>query len=380
MGFISQASQTDDEESLIPMSPSSQSLNSSHVSLYIVFVAELETKLDELEITEVIRTMFLPLNERFSAITEVNKKGIHCWKKVDVRVEDHIVVPVFAEGLSTTEYDKASKEYIANIAGEALPLNKPYWEIHVLKYPTLNGLGSLAFKFSHVLGDGYSILSVIYKVCRRADDPSLPFTIPNISLSMNRLGKNSFWGYISKCINTVSDLTLAMMKGSFLEDSKSAIRSGMLGVEFEPLAISSVFIPMDRLKEVKTKLGGTVNDVVSGVIYYTLHLYRVKTGDISGGKDMNLLVMFNMRIANGYKNIDEMLKADIWGNHVALLHVPIPCLRGDQKSLVFTIGSYKGQLNITATTEKNFIDTQLFKSCMMEAFNNIYDAACFRRA
>ncbi|KAF5204262.1 hypothetical protein FRX31_006151 [Thalictrum thalictroides] len=53
---------------------------------------------------------------------------------------------------------------------------------------------------------------------------------------------------------------------------------------------------------------------------------------------------------------------------------------GIPQSLVFTIGSYKGQLNITATTEKNFIDTQLFKSCMMEAFNNIYDAACFRRA
>ncbi|PIA56356.1 hypothetical protein AQUCO_00700584v1 [Aquilegia coerulea] len=417
--------------------------------------------LDEFEMIRVIRNMFLPLNERFSSITDVNDKGVHCWKKVDVKVEDHIVVPVFPDGLSTIEYDKALTEYVAKIACEPLPLNKPFWEIHVVKYPTMNGAGSVMFKLSHVIGDGYSIMGVLFRVFRRADDPSLPLTLPNMSLSMNKLGNNSFRSHVSKCINTFSDLTLSLLKGSISEDSKSGIRSGIVGVEFEPIAISSIFIPLDRLKVVKSKVRVTVNDVVTGVLYYIIHLYMVKTRDISCGKNMNLLVMFNTRMLRGYKSIDEMMKANIWGNHVSLLVVPVPCLSGDQKvdplyfvtkakeimkkkknslftyltsiilkvltsirgpmagakflqasfrnttatisnligpvekmamaghpvdcylillfwmqSLVFNTVSYKGQLRLIATTEKNFIDTQVFNSCMREAFNNIYDAAC----
>ncbi|KAF9603885.1 hypothetical protein IFM89_038166 [Coptis chinensis] len=75
----------------------------------------------------------------------------------------------------------------------------------------------------------------------------------------------------------------------------------------------------------------TVNDVVTGLIYYMIHLYMLRKGDTCGGKDMNLLVMFNMRMLGGYKNIAEMMKANIWGNHVAFLHAPIPNINGEEK-------------------------------------------------
>ncbi|PIA56360.1 hypothetical protein AQUCO_00700587v1 [Aquilegia coerulea] len=455
--------QKKDEEAVIPMSPSSQSLNSSIISLTILAVVELETILDEFEIVDFIRNVCIPSNARFSCIVDVDEKGVPCWKKVNnVKVEDHITVPIFPKGLSIMDYDEKLREYVSKIAGEQLKTNQPLWEIHVVKYPNLNGEGSVVFKISHAIGDGYSIISTMYAAFRRVDDPSLPLALPNISVRVNGLEKRSCWNFFPKCMNSISDMARSLLKASVLEDSKSAVRSGKLGVEFEPIAISSISISMDSLKRVKSKVGGTVNDLITGVIYYTIHLYMLRKGDISRGKNMNLLVMFNMRMLKGYKNIEEMMKANICGNHVASLVVPVPCISGEQKvdplyfvskakkimerkknsfylyvtipfikvltiirgskglskivhtnfknttamvtnligpkeklsmaghpvgscyfivagipqSLSFTTASWMGQLRLTATMEKNFIDSQLFYSCMQEAFENIFQAAC----
>ncbi|PIA56358.1 hypothetical protein AQUCO_00700586v1 [Aquilegia coerulea] len=461
MAFIQQANKTQkqDEDAIIPMSPTSQCLNSSIISLTILFVVELETILDEFEIVDFINNLFLPTNARFSSIVDVDEKSVPCWKKVNVRVKDHIVVPIFPKDLSTMDYDKYLSEYVSKIAGEQLPPNRPLWEIHVVKYPTLKGEGSVVFKISHAIGDGYSLISAVYAAFRRVDDPSLPLALPNISLRANGLEKRSCWNFLPKCMNTISDVTWGLFKLLGLEDSKSAVRSGKHGVEFEPIAISSISISMESLKRVKSK---TLNDLITGVIYYTIHLYMLRKGDISRGKSMNLLVMFNMRMLKGYKNIEEMMKANIWGNRVSFVTVPVPCMNGEKnvdplyfvtkakeimkrkknsfftyltnpfiklltiisgskylsryvhtnlknttamvsnligpyekmamaghpvsscyfivaglpQSLTFTTASWMGQLRLTAKMEKNFIDSQLFYSCMKEAFENIFQAAC----
>ncbi|PIA56362.1 hypothetical protein AQUCO_00700589v1 [Aquilegia coerulea] len=443
MAFI-QANQTQkqDEETLIPMSPTSQCLNSSIMSLAILFVVELKTVLDEFEMVDFIRNFLLATNARFSSIVDVDENGVPCWKKVNVKVEDHIIVPIFPKDLSTMDYDENLREYISKIAGEKLPYNQPLWEIHVVKYPNLNGEGSVVFKISHAIGDGHSLISTVYTAFRRVDDPSLPLALPNISLRVNGTEKRSLWSYLSKCINTVSDLTWHVLKASVLEDSKSAIRSGKPGVEFEPIAISSISISMESLKQVKSKVGGTLNDLVTGVIYYTIHLYMLSTGDISRGKSMNLLAT-------------RASKANICGNHVSFVNVPVPCMNGEnnvdplyfvtkakeimerKKNSYITyltnpiikgvsehvhtnfrntttiitnligpnekmamtghaVGScffivagitqtsemdirniwWMGQLRLTATMEKNFIDSHIFYSCMKEAFENIFQAAC----
>ncbi|PIA41204.1 hypothetical protein AQUCO_02300184v1 [Aquilegia coerulea] len=454
---------TQDEETLIPMSPHSQCLNTSIISLNILFIVELQNVLDEIHIANFIRNMFIPSNARFSSVVDVNEKGVPCWKKVDVKVEDHIIVPTFEEGLSKMDNDENLREYLSKIAGERLSSNRPLWEIHVVKYPTFNG-GSVVYKISHAIGDGYSLISTVYAIFRKADDPSLRLTLPNISLRPNALRNRSLLSFFSKCKNTISNATLSLLKGSVLEDSKSAIRSGKLGVEFDPIAISSMSIPMESLKQIKSKVGGTLNDVVTGVIYYMIHLYMLRTGDISSQKSMNLLVMFNMRMIKGYKSIEEMMNANIWGNHVSSLVVPVPCISGElqvdplhfvtkakdimerkknsfhtyltnplikvltrirgpkgvaeflhknfrnttasvtsligpnekmgmaghpvdscyfivagvPQSLTFTVASWMGQLRLTTTVEKNFIDSQLFNACMKEAYENIFQAACTR--
>ncbi|KAL5714239.1 hypothetical protein ACHQM5_016228 [Ranunculus cassubicifolius] len=454
-----------DESTLFPLSPSSEGVHNSVISLTILAVVELETLVDEFEMIEIIRHLFLPLNIRFSSVIAVNKKGKPSWKEVDVQIENHIRVPTFSSSLSNKDYDEQLREYVSSIAGEPLLESQPLWEIHVIKYPTMYGASSLVFKFSHALGDGYSIISVLFSAFRRADDPCLPLTLPHMSLR-ETTGKKIFSAYVSKCINTLSDLTFSVLKGSVLEDSKSVIRSGTLGVEFEPISICTFCTSLERLKRVKSKVGGTLNDVVTGAIYYTLHLYMVRKGGMPNGTNMNLLVMFNTRMLRGFKSVDEMLKANIWGNHVGFLSTPIPSISGERKanpllfitiakenmersknsmlthlttpilsaltwirgakgvsqyihsnfrnttttitsligpkekmamaghpvgscyffvagipqSLVFTLASCMGQLRIAVTMEKSFIDSELFTTCMTDAFEDIYDAAIGARA
>ncbi|KAK9073342.1 hypothetical protein SSX86_007666 [Deinandra increscens subsp. villosa] len=75
---------------------------------------------------------------------------------------------------------------------------------------------------------------------------------------------------------------------------------------------------------------GTVNDVISGVIFLGTRLYMESTISQSGNARSTSLVLFNTRSADGYKSIDEMLhnpKAqDLWGNQFGFIQVSLPKL------------------------------------------------------
>jgi hypothetical protein len=95
-------------------------------------------------------------------------------------LEEHINVPEFPSDKSTNSYyDECLDEYMSKIAMEHLPQDRPLWEIHIIKYPTTNAAGTLVFKLHHALGDGYSLMGALLSCLERADNPSLPFTLPS---------------------------------------------------------------------------------------------------------------------------------------------------------------------------------------------------------
>ncbi|OVA15775.1 O-acyltransferase [Macleaya cordata] len=358
--------QTNEEEEDLemcpPVSPMSQSLNSSIVSLSIIIVLEFETTITESETLELIRNILLPLNKRFSSIMVTDKKGIKRWKKIDYfRVEDHLIVPTFPLGLDREEN---LREYLSKIGSERLSEEKPMWEAHLIKNndpkTTVNynigrsnggGGGSsspssstLIFKLSHSLGDGYSFVGLIFKALKRVDHPSLPFTYPRMSLK-KRSPQNdqeaggivkNLLGFFVKCKNTASDLTTNLLKSTVLEDKPSPIRSATTNKIdlFRPFSIYTVTLSLERVKQVKSKLGATVNDVLTGLISYMIHLYtsRITGGcrhhhhqvSSNNGGSMTIMVVVNLRMLKGYKNIEEMIKADTWGNHSHFMDVTIP--------------------------------------------------------
>lgn len=150
-----------------------------------------------------------------------DKKGAKKWKRVEVKLEDHIKVPRFPAGMSPEFYDGCFDDYLSTISLEQIPPNRPLWEVHIIKYATSNAAGNVVFKLHHSLGDGYSLMGALLSCLQRADNPSLPLTLPSIrSNSKQKDGKiRSVFKVVprvySKLANTVLDLGFSLMKSNF---------------------------------------------------------------------------------------------------------------------------------------------------------------------
>ncbi|KAL1555607.1 wax ester synthase/diacylglycerol acyltransferase 4-like [Salvia divinorum] len=324
----------DGEEGLEPMSPSAQYLKSSALSLTICGVLEIEDEIDDSMTMSLLKDIFLPINPRFSSIMVTTKKGEKKWKKVEVKLEDHVIVPTFPSGMSVDYYDECFNEYLSKIATEELPPHRPLWEIHVLKYPTKNAAGNAIFKLHHSLGDGYSLMGALLSCLERADDPSVPLTFPSAG---TRIRRKSFMRRIPRffagLVYTAHDFGWSLFKSTLIKDDNSPIRSGADGVEFRPIATTTTTIAIDQLKQIKSKLNVTINDVITGVIILGTRLYMQKADEESIKSKTTALVLLNTRAINGYKSIDEMIKPNSdspWGNRFAFLQVPLPKLTRDE--------------------------------------------------
>nr|POE95316.1 o-acyltransferase wsd1 [Quercus suber] len=220
------------KEGFKPASPNAQYFNSSVLSVSIIGVMQSEVK---------------------------DRKGEKQWKRVEVKLEEHVNFPIFPTGLLPTSYDEYLEDYISNIAMEHFSQNKPLWEIHIVKYPTSNAAGTIIFKLHHALGDGYSLMGALLSCLQRADNPSLPLTFPSHQRSELESGRESVWGRVSQLcsfsFNSVSDFGWSMLKSTLVEDDQTPIRSGAEGVEYQPIMVSNMIFSMDCIKHIKAKLG-----------------------------------------------------------------------------------------------------------------------------
>ncbi|MFQ6626514.1 hypothetical protein Gotur_005537, partial [Gossypium turneri] len=263
-----------------------------------------------------------------------DENGVKHWKKVEVKLEDHVNIPNFPSGLSPQSYDNHLSNYLSKIAMEQLPHNRPLWNIHIIKYPTRNAAGNIIFKLHHSLGDGYSLMAALLSCLQRADNPSVPLTFPSLTSAPNpnlSVRGTSIFRNIPKVLrsafNTVSDFGWSLMKSSYVEDDISLIRSGNPGVEFKPVVISTMTFSLDDIKQIKTKLRVTINDVITGIIFLGTRLYMQEGRNKLNNEHSTALVLLNTRAIREYKSVKEMHKPcaeKVWGNQFAFLHVSIP--------------------------------------------------------
>ncbi|PIA56363.1 hypothetical protein AQUCO_00700590v1 [Aquilegia coerulea] len=320
-------------DELKPMSLSSECLNSDDLSLCILGVAESEVPIDVDKILVPLKTDLLRVNTGFHSIV-VRKNGKQWWKLVKVRFEDHVVIPTFPHGLSPESYSQYFDDYLSKIALDKLPETRPLWELHVIKYPTPTAAGTLVFKMHHALGDGFSIMGAIFSVLKRADNPSLPLTFPSVSTRSEEKRNNickSGLSLISRFFNTVFDIASSMVHTAWFGDSRSAVRSGTHLVERLPMETTRITFSLDDIRQVKSKLGASVNDVVCGMIFYGVHLYTKMVEKNPKNSSKTALVLLNTRMLSGYQSLEEMLKNDMWGNHFAFMHIPLPSYSDGQK-------------------------------------------------
>nr|GMD31907.1 O-acyltransferase WSD1-like [Ipomoea batatas] len=331
----------DDEEILAPASPCSQYMNSSVLSLSIIAVLETSVPIedDDSVILSEIRDVFLPINPRFSSIMVTGKNGEKNWKPVKVNVEDHLKVPIFPDGKPLEFYDNCLSEYLTKIAMDPFPETRPLWEIHIFRYPTSNAAGNCIFKLHHSLGDGYSLMGALLSCLKRADNTALPLTFPGREGSGKKQGKSSnavakafkaVPRFLSGVVDTVTDFSWSFLKSSLIDDEKTAIHSQDDGVEFRPISVTTMAFSLYHLKQIKSSLNVTINDVISGILTYGTRLYMQETDRETCNAECTALVLFNTRAMGGYKSVSEMIKPNSempWGNRFTFLPFAIPKLR-----------------------------------------------------
>ncbi|XP_059660917.1 wax ester synthase/diacylglycerol acyltransferase 4-like [Cornus florida] len=332
------------EELSEPVSPTGQYLNSPVLSISIIGVLELEVPIDDSPTMALLKDVFLPINPRFSSIMVRDENGVKHWKRVEVKPMDHVKFPTFPAEKSVEFYDEYLNDYISKIAMDEFPQSRPLWEIHIIKYPTTNAAGTLIFKLHHSLGDGYSLMGALLSCLQRADNPSLPLTFPKLQTNATNLGGESgsiFTSvprFFSGLVNTVSDFGWSLLKSTVVEDDRTPIRSGDAGMEFRPITITTMTFSLDRIKQIKTDLRVSINDVITGTIFYGTQLYMQQAScDELRNAHSTALVLLNTRNIAGYKSVDEMVMkpqtvTKYWGNQFAFLHVPIPELNETDSS------------------------------------------------
>ncbi|KAA8526366.1 hypothetical protein F0562_008431 [Nyssa sinensis] len=324
-----------EEEISEPVSPTGQYISSSVLSFYILAVLESEIPIHSLPAMSLLKDIFLPINPRFSSVMVEDKHGAKKWKPVEVKLEDHIRTPIFPAGRSPEFYDEYLKDYLSKIAVDQLPQSRPLWEVHLIKYPTSDAAGSIIFKLHHALGDGFSLMGALLSCLQRADNPSLPLTFPSRQ-SNNKLDhkKDNIFQRVTQTfsgfINTALDFGWSLLKSNMIEDDLTPIRSGVDGVEFRPIAIATMTFSLDDIRQIKANLKVTINDVITGIIFFGIRLYmHAASNELSKNTESTAMVLLNTRSLGGYKSISEMAKSNAempWGNHFAFLHVSIPNL------------------------------------------------------
>ncbi|TKY66840.1 O-acyltransferase WSD1 [Spatholobus suberectus] len=321
------------EEVQEPVSPPGQYFNSSVICSYIFGFLKIAVPIDDLQTIPLLEDVFLRINPRFSSIMVRGHDGKMRWKRVQVKPEEHVKVPKFPECNSPELYDQYFGDYVSRILSERTPQNKPLWEIHIIKYPTSNAAGTLIFKLHHALGDGYSLMGALLSCLQRTDDPSLPLTFPSrVSSNSQHAKKNMFEklpSVISSFFSSMSDFGSSLIKARIIEDDKTPIRSGYQGTESQSFSLSKISLSLDHIKGIKSKLGVTINDVITGMIFYGLRLYMQEIDYKARKANSTAVVMLNTRNIRGYQSVEEMRKPEVkglWGNKFFFLQIVIPKL------------------------------------------------------
>ncbi|XP_054811801.1 wax ester synthase/diacylglycerol acyltransferase 4-like isoform X1 [Prosopis cineraria] len=323
------------EEYTEPVSPAGRYFNSSVICSYCFGFLESEVPIDDSQTISLLQHVFLPINPRFSCIMVKDDDGNMIWKRVEVRPEEHVKVPIFPENASSSSglYDQYFSDYVSRILTEKTPSDRPLWEFHVIKYPTSTASGTLIMKLHHSLGDGYSLMGALLSCLHRADDPSIPLSFPSRKPSepvQSSTRQNVFrrlLSVISSSFNSISDFGWSLIKSGMIQDDVTPIRSGLEGTESQPFTLSDISFPLEAFKEIKSRLG-TTNDVLTGMIFYGIRQYMQEMKS-KGKADSTAVVMFNTRQIEGYQSVKDMLQPNSksrWGNQISFLQVSIPKL------------------------------------------------------
>ncbi|XP_038682043.1 uncharacterized protein LOC119982636 [Tripterygium wilfordii] len=163
-------------------------------------------------------------------------------------------------------------------------------------------------------------MGALLSCLQRANNPSLLLTFPSAKFHSSSGQNNSVFKKVPKIFssvfNTVSDFFGGMLMSTIMEDDGTPIRSGANAAQFQPISFSTMTFSLDQIKQIKSKLGATLNDVITGAIFLGSRLYMQEMCHESGR-------------SRSTASIEDMLKPNAegtWGNLFSFLQIALPKL------------------------------------------------------
>ncbi|XP_026399853.1 O-acyltransferase WSD1-like [Papaver somniferum] len=281
-----------------------------------------------------IKNSILIQHPRFQSVLVKNKNGREYWKRGDVNLDKHIfVIQDIDHGDSPSGIlsdDEIVNEYLADLTvSSPLNIDKPLWEIHILK-----DQNCIVLRINHALGDGVSLMSLILAMCRKVDQPD---QLPSIRKNSTKSSSSSssmremIWRLVMKIWLTIVYGTGFLLRSLCLKDAKSKISCGH-GVQLWPRKLATARFKLDDMKSVKNAvLNATINDVLFGVIASGLSRYldyhRTSDSKPKEGLQITGIAMVNLREQPGLQEMSSLVKSSSvtswWGNKFAFLLLPI---------------------------------------------------------
>lgn len=283
----------------------------------------------------------LPLIPRYwqKVIAPPLNTGLPRWEydaKFDIRHHVHEVV--LKRGT-----DAELKAAAGKILGQVMDREIPLWDMTLVRGLKGGRTGVIA-RVHHCLADGIAGVGLMNVIMDQNPEAALPparrtrFRIPRrrqdpvTSLVDGLVG--SYSNFVERTLTAQADLLTIVQK--LLAGRETSPESGQYFPELllpterlrfnvtcnGPQKYVWAEMPLQDIKEIKEKCGGTVNDVVLAVVTTTIRRYAEAHGDPVRGKMLRMMVPVNLR--NGH---DSEL-----GNRISLLPVTVPLdIRSPQK-------------------------------------------------
>ena len=252
--------------------------------------------------------------DRFRQRVEQGRAGSARWVPAeDFRLEDHLVV----DRLPEPGDQEALQTYCSQKLSEPLDFDKPLWQVHLLE--GYQGGEALLTRIHHCIADGVALVRVLLSLTEAQADAPVPEPLAEADQGQEPEERRR-----RTALTTARKLTRRFMRGGLegLGDRDRWRKLARLGVE-APAAAGRLALrgrdpqtafkgelgehkraawtralPLDQVKELKNRLGGTVNDVLITAMCGALRRYLLARGDDVDRLDVGATIPVNLRRAH----------------------------------------------------------------------------------
>ena len=225
----------------------------------------------------------------------------------------------------------ALQRTVSKLVATPLDVTRPPWQVHLVE--TYGPGCALICRTHHSLADGVALIHVILSLADRDAGASQPDAEQEISprgadgirRSQTGTGRQPVRGLMRRGLRTLGELgrgpELAGLAGDVVAEVTDLLLSPetdtpLRGVPSLPKSVAwSGPVPLEEIKTIGRRLGGTVNDVLLAAMSGALRRYLQARQDLPADLSLRALVAVNRRPAGAEMEL---------GNQISAVFLPLP--------------------------------------------------------